>query len=159
MQKMKISEANNWFRANTRPNLTTIEEFDDFFGHFIEAHAEMEYLQSIYNRMKFCDRAISQCLADFAIAHPSICRKMPTQSDGAIRYEVTANGTIYSLVLTADGWVRENGEEKTQDFLHTLPKDWVKSTLELDVEGMKRYATGEEIAAKGLVQRLKPAWK
>lgn len=155
---MTINEADNWYRANTRPNLQTIDDFDNFFAQFAEAHTEMNFVKTYYLRMASFDKAISQLLADFAIAHPSICRRLPDQGDGAIRYEVIANGVAYSLVMAADGWVREDGGEKTQEFLSSLPREWVKAPLSLDVTSMKRTATGAEIAAAGLIQRLKPTW-
>ena len=63
------------------------------------------------------------------------------------------------LTLTKGSISRDNGEAMTQTFLAKLPKEWVKTKLELDTTGIERLGVDEKVLKKhGLVYKRNPTW-
>ena len=63
------------------------------------------------------------------------------------------------LTLTKGSISRIDGEAMTQSFLKKLPKEWVKTKLELDTTGIERLGVDEKVLKKhGLVYKRNPTW-
>ena len=64
-----------------------------------------------------------------------------------------------TLTLANGSISRVDGEAMTQSFLAKLPKEWVKTKLELDTTGIERLGVDEKVLKKrGLVYERNPTW-
>ena len=86
-------------------------------------------------------------------------KQMHTSQQGVLTGDITIDDTTYHLACGYDGYVRADGEKLTQDFLRSLPEEWRKEKLELNVTGINdAQVDEEELEKQGLAPKSVNTW-
>ena len=73
--------------------------------------------------------------------------------------DVVLGEATYHFASGYDGYVRRADGKLTQDFLASLPENWRKASLKIDVSGINADGpSDEELAEHGLAPKTKNVW-
>jgi len=98
---------------------------------------------------------LSEACTTYALNHPNCFDNgLVEVREGVQAGDLTIDETTYHFVPKLDTPKREDGNALSQQFLASLPADWQKTKIELDAAD----ATGEELAAHGLIRKVFGVW-
>ena len=104
---------------------------------------------------------LSELCSRYAIAHESVFEKkrLVANQQGVRTGDVVLGDATYHFASGYDGYVRSAGDKLTQDFLASLPENWRKASLKIDVSGINADGpSDEELAERGLAPKVRNVW-
>ena len=117
--------------------------------------------KSIFNNakeLKSLAENLSSVAADYAVRHVTALDKpLATVKTGIENGEVTIAGMLYRLTISLDDPKRIGGDNMTQDFLKTLPKEWTSAKLSLKKSAVASVSA-EELEKHDLRREKKRVW-
>jgi len=122
-----------------------------------------EAVSNAYRTARECTalaEALSEACSRYGLAHESIFDEGLSLSQVGVKSgDLTIDDVTYHFASGYDKPKRTDGGMLTQDYLGSLPKDWVKGKLELDTTGINRLGVSEEDLEKnGLYRPEKNEW-
>jgi len=123
-----------------------------------------EAVSNAYRTAKECTAladALSEACSRYGLAHESVFDEGLSLSPVGVKSgDLTIEDVTYHFASGYDKPKRIDGGKLTQDYLGSLPKDWVKGRLELDTTGINRLGVSEEdLENAGLFRPEKNEWK
>jgi len=106
---------------------------------------------------------VCEMVSKYAIAHTSVFKSedgeggLTEAREGVLSGDVAYDGVTYHLSVSRDKPQRVDGSAMTQEFIKTLPEDWVKSKLEPIVSVVNKI-NDETLANYGLECPDKCTW-
>ena len=104
---------------------------------------------------------LSELCSRYALDHESVFEKkrLVANQQGVRTGDVVLGDATYHFASGYDGYVRRAGDKLTQDFLASLPENWRKASLKIDVSGINEDApSDEELAEHGLAPKTRNVW-
>ena len=104
---------------------------------------------------------LSELCSRYALAHESVFEKkrLVANQQGVRTGDVVLGEATYHFASGYDGYVRRADGKLTQDFLASLPENWRKASLKIDVSGINADGpSDEELAEHGLAPKTKNVW-
>jgi len=127
----------------------------------VEACVKIKTMRRTIKLMGELADGLNDACSKYAMEHPSVFvnGKLNVDGKGVQHGDVEVGGKLYHFSSGYKGFIREDGDNITQDFLDGLPEKWVKGKIELDATGMERLGvTDAELQKAGLVRRANNVW-
>jgi len=141
--------------ANTK--VTNRELLQTALEKYFECQKAAKNMKRKQDNLKFCMDAIKDAVTKYADNHFEPREVKSGIFETSVEFE---DGKEFVMTKSAGPIERISGNNKTQEFLEGLPKEWVRTRLELDTESMNKDAVdAEEMEKFDLCRPDKVAWR
>ena len=125
----------------------------------VEVQNRIEALQGSLKELRGLQKALNTSVSEYADAHPKAfdsIREVKDETDVSL---VTIDGVTYSYKRGWNGIGRKSGSNKTEAFLASLPKEWVRTRSELNVSAIgEANVSDAELAKHDLAWQPSRVW-
>ena len=134
--------------------------FREAIPFVVELQERLGFLRGSVKELQNILTPLNEMVCDYADANPKAFDTIRQVKDEADESIIVIDGVTYVYKRGWNGLKRISGNNKTSEFLDSLPEEWVRTTKELNVTELSRLdISDKELAKHDLEWCAKRTWE